>query len=225
MLNNTTSILIPVSQSRTLFLAFLKKPGKGNHVDRSGYSADDRADFELRTEYENFSIEHTLKHRPNATPGNHMIDYIDSKNYNPKFAQMLKKSRKNETLSDGMMPMLTWSGFVRMFTMESLYQPSIGWAHFNRIAQHYGIWRQWGDLPRTMLPDGPPADLAAEIQVIAQQTTERAAARQAAMLQNSTARASSIINANAARLALQAQGENNALRLLDPPGTRYIYRY
>ncbi|KAH7317333.1 hypothetical protein BKA65DRAFT_515772 [Rhexocercosporidium sp. MPI-PUGE-AT-0058] len=78
------------------------------------------------------------------------------------------------------------------------------------MAQHYNIWREWGDVPRSMLPEVAPANLVRRIAIVTEQAR---------------AKSQKLIDASAAEAAIKAQGRENALRLLDPPGTRYVYRY
>lgn len=111
------------------------------------------------------------------------------------------------------MPMLTKSGFIRITTLEMLLDPSPGLIRINRFSQCFNIWRQWGDVPRSMVPDVPPSDLVASMEALKNHADAM-----------TVARAQSRVNANAAKLGLRALGEANALRLLDPPGTRYYYR-
>lgn len=168
------------------------------------------ADFELKTSYENFSIQHKMQARPNPTTSTYMDDLIDSMSFNASFASLMKGSIEKKSFSNGMMPMLMLPGFIDITTIETLCDPNPGWIRVNRIAQHYNIWREWGDVPRSMMPDVPPKELMAKIAIITQQ---------------SAARAQTMINANATELAIKAQGQENVLRLWDPPGTKYVYRY
>lgn len=58
-----------------------------------------------------------------------------------------------------MKPMLTRKGFIDLVTIESVADPSAGWTQLTRVVGHYGRWRAWGDLPRSMLPQYAPQDL------------------------------------------------------------------
>jgi len=78
----------------------------------------------------------------------------------------------------------------------------------NRVAKCYGIWGEWGDIPRNMMPNAPPTELVKRVALITQQSQQRSQGR---------------INASAAQARLEQQGQEAALRLFDPPGTRYYY--
>ncbi|KAH6669269.1 hypothetical protein B0J14DRAFT_566027 [Halenospora varia] len=183
---------------------------KKNHKDNGPYTADDIADFELKTTYENFSIQHKLVTRPNPKKSDYMDNLVKSLPFDAKFAKLMSSSMGQKSFSNGLMPMLLLPGFIEITVIETLADPSPGWIRLNRIAQHYNIWREWGDIPRSMMPDVPPADLMTRIAVI---TTQ------------SQARAQTMINNAQVEAQIQAQGREAALRLLDPPGTRYVYRY
>jgi hypothetical protein len=105
--------------------------------------------------------------------------------------------------------MLSFQGFIAISTIEIVGEPSEGWQYLNRIVRHYGIWRQWGDIPREMLPEMPPQDMLDRIKRVTELYKRQASQK---------------IEAKRVELELRAQGESNALRLLDPPGTRYVYR-
>lgn len=150
-----------------------------------------------------------MKPRPNAKKSDYMENMIDSMPFDKEFAKLMKDNTEIKSFTGGMMPMLTLPGFIDITVVETLSDPSPGWIRVNRIAQHYNIWREWGDVPRSMMPEVAPAELMTRIAVITQQ---------------SAARVQTMLDANATKLAFQAQASENVLRLFDPPGTRY-YRY
>jgi hypothetical protein len=78
------------------------------------------------------------------------------------------------------------------------------------ILRHYGVWRELGDIPRNLWPATPPQELVDRVR------------RMSAAARNRT---QELIDANKVKLQLQAQGRQNAIDLLDPPGTRYYYQY
>jgi hypothetical protein len=187
--------------------------GKRSNKPHFGFNSEDLADYELRTVYQNFSIDHVLQDRIIA-PNNDMdgvvskFDNIMGKGWGSKIAPS-----SLPPISGGKMPMLTRKGFVDITTVETLGEPSTGWMRINRMARSYrlaGPWSQWGDCPREMVPDVAPKALLDRIARIAEFSRRQAAQR---------------IEANRVKLALKQQGEQNALDLLDPPGTRYYYRY
>jgi hypothetical protein len=163
------------------------------------------ADYELKTSYENFSIRHEMRPRPNTQTAPSIYDGLG---LTGQFAQLLKSAAPQKSFSGGMMPMLTLPGFIDITVIETLYEPNPGWIRMNRVANHYRVWREWGDIPRAMMPNAPPDELVQRVKLITQQSQARAQGR---------------INASAAQARLELQGQEAALRLLDPPGTRYYY--
>lgn len=117
-----------------------------------------------------------------------------------------------KSLTGGMMPMLTHAGFIDVVSAEILHDLPTACGYVNRIAQHYQFGSAWGEFPQSMLPTSVPQDLLARAEAVSQASNARAEAH-----------ARTRIRANAAKLALESMGEENALRLLDPPGTRYTY--
>lgn len=184
--------------------------GKKFHKPIPGFSADDIADYECTTSYENWSIEHRMVPRPNAQPSTYVSDMISTMPFDASFAKLMNSTIATKSFSNGMMPMLTLRGFIDITVVETLCEPAPGWKRVNMLARHYNIWREWGDAPRSVMPDACPRDL-----------TERIGR----VTQASAARNSSRINANAARLRMELDGQDAALRLLDPPGTRYYTSY
>jgi hypothetical protein len=146
-----------------------------------------------------------MRPRPNAQTATSIYDTMGLSN---QFAQLMKSATPTKTFSDGMMPMLTLPGFIDITVIETLYEPNPGWIRMNRVAKYYGIWREWGDIPRNMIPNAPPTELVKRVALITQQSQQRSQGR---------------INASAAQARIEQQGQEAALRLLDPPGTRYYY--
>lgn len=76
------------------------------------------------------------------------------------------------------------------------------------ILRHYGVWRELGDIPREVWPENVPVELSRQVQK---------------MSEGARKRAGEMVRANAVKLQMQALGEQNAVDLLDPVGTRYTY--
>lgn len=112
------------------------------------------------------------------------------------------------SFSNDMMPMLTLKGFIDITVIETLYEPNPGWKRMNQVAQHYIIFREWGDIPRSMMPQAPPKELVDRVALVTRQSAARNKAR---------------VDANARRLAADLRNQEECLRMLDPPGTRYYY--
>lgn len=148
--------------------------------------------------------------RPNATTSTYLADLLNASSLDPSYKQLMVDNAEPKAFSGGMMPMLTRRGFIDLTTVEILYEPSPGWIKLNLIARHYNIWREWGDVPRSMLPLAPPPELVTRVAVIQRQAG---------------AQARDMINAAAVKASFQAQANDNISRLFDPPGTRYVYRH
>lgn len=78
----------------------------------------------------------------------------------------------------------------------------------NRVAKHYRIWREWGDIPRATMPNAPPSELVQRVALVTRQSQQRNQGR---------------LDASAAEANMELRGQEAALRLFDPPGTRYYY--
>ncbi len=165
-----------------------------------GYNPEEIADAELRLSYENFSIDHLLQPRVIA-PNRDFQNFWSS--YTPTSVPVLPP------LTDGKMPMLTRKGFIDITTIEVVADPSGGWAMMNRMARHYGVWREWGDVPRDALPESAPAELLNRIKRITEVSRRKAMEK---------------LEAKRIETEIQAQTSENISRLFDPPGTRYYYR-
>lgn len=177
---------------------------------QTGYNGEDLADYEFRTILENFSFEFVLRPRP-AAPNRDFQNMMSGiPGLTSSFSRMLASSLSLPPLSGGQMPCLTRKGFIDICTVEMLADPNLGWRYINLSAKHYNIWRGWGDYPRSLLPDEPPKPVLDRI------------ARVTALSQR---RANERIEAARVQAEIQAQGRENALRLLDPPGTTYHYQY
>ncbi|KAJ7899905.1 hypothetical protein B0H13DRAFT_2029317 [Mycena leptocephala] len=108
------------------------------------------------------------------------------------------------------MPLLTLKGLMDLTALEMLSDPSTEWGSISRVINTYDLpaVRGWGALPRSVLPDVPDPRI-----------TERVARVLAAEAKEHERR----LEASRVKLMLQAQGEQNALDLLDD--RRYTYRY
>ncbi|KAJ7828925.1 hypothetical protein B0H14DRAFT_3718272 [Mycena olivaceomarginata] len=110
----------------------------------------------------------------------------------------------------GMMPLLTLKGFMDITAVEMLCEPSTEWGNISRVIKAYDLpsVQGWGDLPRSVLPEEPHPQMTARV------------ARVTAVSREQGKRA---LEAVRVRTMLQAQGEQNALDLLDD--RRYYYTY
>lgn len=144
--------------------------GKRNAKSQYGYNPEDIADFELRTAYENFAIDHVLQ--PRVRSMNNSVPF------NPTLSPV----------SNGQMPMLSLRGFIDITTVEVLGEPTAGWQRLNIAKTYYGVWMDWGDIPRYVVPDTPPQEILdriAQISIFAQRkVAERIEANRIATTQN-----------------------------------------
>lgn len=188
--------------------------GKGNVAPQFGVDRHDIADYEMRTVYENWSIDHTLQKRtgaPNRDMENIYASFPSVAGMTGSvFSNILRNSLQQSSLSGGMMPMISRKGFIEIMSVDIAGEPSVGWQRLNRMARHYNVWRQWGDIPREMLPEFAPPDLLARIEKVAAYSKQQAEQR---------------LEATRAKIEIEQRGREYALQQLDPPGTRYVYRY
>ena len=182
-------------------------------MPKFGFNSEDLADYEFRTVLKNYSFDHVLRKRVTA-PNNDMSGLLDGiPGLNRGFAKLMSKTRSPSILdppASGGMPLLTRGGFIEITTLEMLGDLTKAWQRFNRIARHYNIWRDWGDCPREMFPietPGPVKERIARVSTFSQRQAQE------------------LIEAARVQAELQDRGRENALRITDPPGTRYVYRY
>ncbi|KAH6656381.1 hypothetical protein BKA67DRAFT_154192 [Truncatella angustata] len=108
----------------------------------------------------------------------------------------------------GGMPLLSLRGLTEMMAVEHAAEPERGHRAIQAVMTRYGVWPHLGPLPRGCLP----ADMPPQIQRRVEQVRER-----------SIRAAQEKMQANQTRLAIEAQGRQNALDLLDPPWVRRVY--
>ncbi|KAI9734820.1 MAG: hypothetical protein M1834_001898 [Cirrosporium novae-zelandiae] len=148
-----------------------------------------------------------LLNRPyNPTPQHY---YHPPPNPNPRnittFLSQICHSKSPYT-SNNQMPLLTLRGFTDFTALELLCDPSKGWGNLNRALRHYGIWRDRGDIPCSMLPEFPPEQVLQRVRQVSELVKLRD---------------EEIMASTAARLKLEAQGRQHAVDLLDD--RRYVY--
>ncbi|KAJ7164248.1 hypothetical protein C8R46DRAFT_309969 [Mycena filopes] len=146
-------------------------------------SAVDAADAALKRVFDLFSIEYVL--RPRAG--------------NPNVA------------GGGTMPLLTLKGFMDITTLEMLADPSTEWGSISRVIRAYALpaVADWGELPRSVLPEVPDPRILARLAQVKTVSEEEGKRR---------------LEAARVKAMFQAQGEQNALDLLDDRRYHYTYR-
>jgi hypothetical protein len=160
-----------------------------------GYTREDLADYELKQAYINFSIDHQLSPRRPTAPN------TDLKNWAAGLPGLIGSLVPTtlQPLSGGLMPMLTRQGFIDICTVEFLYDPNRGWAYAKAASRRYAIWREWGEVPRSVLPEVAPPELVNRAKLAQVQAQ---------------ARAQETIDAHRARAMLEKQGREAALDLV-----------
>ncbi|KAJ7658173.1 hypothetical protein DFH06DRAFT_1327459 [Mycena polygramma] len=199
-----TGHLVPEAYSRFLDdQAYIGEANtwKAGLIPRACQITEDIADMALKRAYDLFSIEHILRPRPrnpNAT-GDDLTRQLQAMGTAPP-----------ASVSGGMMPLLTLKGFMDITAIEMLCDPSTEWGSMARVVQAYDLpeVQAWGELPRSVLPDQPDPRMKARV------------ARATTVSRDQGAQA---LEASRTRLMLQAQGEQNAMDLLDD--RRYYYTY
>jgi hypothetical protein len=144
-----------------------------------GKTAEDVADAEHRRVCDLFNIEYVLRPRPGSAVG-------------------------------GMMLLLSLKGFIDITTIELLCDPPSEWASLSRAIRLYDLpaVRGWGDLPRSVLPEGPDARMKARV----------AQATAVSQQQGET-----VLAALRVEQMFQAQAAQNVIDLFDD--RRYYYTY
>ncbi|KAI1844196.1 hypothetical protein JX266_009680 [Neoarthrinium moseri] len=108
----------------------------------------------------------------------------------------------------GGMPLLSLRGLTDMMAVEHAAEPERGQRGLNAVLARYGIWPHLGPLPRSALPPARPVQV--------QRRCDEVRARSLRAAQDK-------LQANQARLMLEAQGRQHALDLIDYP--HYVRRY
>lgn len=130
-----------------------------------GYNPQDLADYNLREEYINFSIDHVMAPRPPSTPNTDIRDaYSSLRNIMPP--AIFNSIPTGKSISGNQMPLLTRRGFIDSCANELLYYPNAGFSGVAKAARHYGIWRELGDMPRNVMPAVAPRELIDRVELI-----------------------------------------------------------
>ncbi|GFF71729.1 hypothetical protein IFM62136_08157 [Aspergillus lentulus] len=166
----------------------------------------DMADRELADHFTAYGVDFALRRRtPPSTPVNSPLDpmsYLPAAQRAAMAAFMPAQSTSANSLSGGQKPMLSFRGWTDLTVCGVLLNPSAACGQLNRAMQAFQlpIWREWGDIPRDMLPLAPYQPEVERVRV---------------MLEGARLNAEQEVDAVHARLKLEARGEQNALDLLD----------
>jgi len=103
-------------------------------------------DLELGDLFSDLGISHQLAARPKAYPTDDSV--TESKS-------LVQEKIKDSTKSGANMPMISRQGFIDLSAIEYLVDPSKAHEHLGRAVSIYGIWKELGPMPRSVLPDSP----------------------------------------------------------------------
>ncbi len=178
-------------------------PGKTNLKPTFGQNREDMADAELKTTLDNFSIDHVMQKRPGA-PHNDMAQMMGNlSNFN---ISSIISSVTIPSVSGGMMPLISRRGFIDLTSLETIYDPSVGWGNLNRALKAYGIWRERGPIPREALPGFPPQSVLDQVKRVRELAEYKA---------------KETLDALHVKSMIEAQGRQNAIDLVSDRRYRY----
>ncbi|KAG5649398.1 hypothetical protein H0H81_004109 [Sphagnurus paluster] len=148
-----TGNLVPETYSRFLDdMGYLphQNAWKAAYIETFNMSKESNADKALKDVFDLFSIDHNLlqrAQRPQTSPTGLNSFY---KNVLGSFAPSVQGPTPP-------MPALTRRGFIDINIIEVLSDPSREWANISRLLRKYNLprYREWGDLPRSVLPSVP----------------------------------------------------------------------
>ncbi|KAJ7488414.1 hypothetical protein FB451DRAFT_736672 [Mycena latifolia] len=175
-----------------------------NLIAGVGQTKEEVADAALRRVFDLFSIEYSLTKRaraPNA-PVDALTRTLQA------FGASIGTNAVPPPASGGLMPLLTFAGFMEVTSIEILCDPSAHWGNLSRVLRLYDLpaLRAWGPLPRSVLPEQADPRMVARVEKVAA---------------FSKAQGERELAAAYAKSKLQAMGRQNALDLLDDRRYRY----
>ncbi|KAF9468322.1 hypothetical protein BDZ94DRAFT_780312 [Collybia nuda] len=206
--SSNSGYLIPEAYSRfldDLGYTVQENTWKAGYTATLGVSAESMADKSLKTVFDLFSIDHIIQQRAKPSRTN-------SSKSTSKIRGFLK-SALNASIpgfTAGPMPLLTRKGFLDITTIEVLGDPSKEWGNLSRVIRRYGLprYRDWGDLPRSVLPEYPDPRTLQKVAAI-QEVAKAKAEREMASLHTAQ--------------MITAQGDRYALDLVSSGDTQYRY--
>ncbi|KAI1000120.1 hypothetical protein K3495_g8076 [Podosphaera aphanis] len=113
----------------------------------AGACSKDVADLELGLYFSQRDISHTLIARPTEDNANKAILFNKPVNSDLVKGDPIKV--------DHNMPLLSRQGFIDICTFEYLKDPAIAHQYLMNALQELGVWKELGDLPRSVLPSSP----------------------------------------------------------------------
>ncbi|RKF53781.1 hypothetical protein OnM2_102011 [Erysiphe neolycopersici] len=113
----------------------------------AGASNKDVADLELGLYFSERSISHTLTARP--------IEVETNKGKSPVKVSSSDVKKKRSKNANQNMPLLSRQGFIDLCASEYLKDPSMAYQYLMNALHELRVWRELGDLPRSVLPSSP----------------------------------------------------------------------
>ncbi|OBT68243.1 hypothetical protein VE03_02310 [Pseudogymnoascus sp. 23342-1-I1] len=169
---NRTGLLLPEQYSDFLDVVgySLEQNAWKNQMSKPvfGYNAQDFADYQLRQEYINLSIDHVMAPRPPSAPNTDIRSSFSSLRniVSPAMSQILNSIPTGTSISGNQMPLLTRRGFIDICASDFLYYPNAGFSCVTKAVRHYGIWPELGDVPRNVMPGVAPQELLDRVKII-----------------------------------------------------------
>ncbi|KFY68401.1 hypothetical protein V496_01108 [Pseudogymnoascus sp. VKM F-4515 (FW-2607)] len=203
---NRTGLLVPEQYSAFLDIIgySLDQNAWKNQMSKPvfGYNPQDFADYQLRQEYINLSVDHVMAPRPPAAPNTDLRSSFSSLRniIPPSLSQIFDSIPTGNSISGNQMPLLTRRGFIDICATEFLYYPNAGFSYVTKAVRHYGIWREFGDVPRNVMPAVAPQELIDRVKIINIEATRKA---------------EELLAAKTVETNLAAMGRRNAVNLTD----------
>lgn len=114
----------------------------------AGASSKDIADLELGLYFSERDICHILVARPAGNGTKKPVQYEKRPN---------REAARRESIIkvDESMPLLSRQGFIDICAFEYLKDPAMAHQYLMNVLQELGVWKELGDLPRSVLPAYP----------------------------------------------------------------------
>ncbi|ELR09458.1 hypothetical protein GMDG_04018 [Pseudogymnoascus destructans 20631-21] len=210
---NRTGLLLPEQYSDFLDIIgySLDQNAWKNQMSKPvfGYNPQDFADYQLRQEYINLSIDHVMAPRPPSAPNTDLRSSFSSLRniVPPSLSKIFDSVPTGSSISGNQMPLLTRRGFMDSCANEFLYYPNDGFSCVTKAARHYGIWRELGDVPRNVFPAVAPKELLDRVKMINIEATRKA---------------EDLLAAKTIEAKLAAKGRRQAMNLIGGDRWEYI---
>lgn len=170
-------------------------------------SKESNADKSLKNIFDMFSIEHVLLLRTRP-----VIQPAGGSGSSSGLARAFRSAIVPQVSHQGPMPAITRRGFIELFSINQLSEPSTEWAALSRALRKYRLPRYaaWGDMPRSVLPEIPHPGMVQRVENIKKYALQKG-----------------LDTLEAARVdaMIRARGHQAALDILGNTRTEYVRRY